>query len=333
MEKTKRENSSDRKVFLFVGDATKEKITTLLPDPDSSLPGPSEKLNNDGFQLTIYHFNDLHGHLVRFTPGGEEPVISRMASQIREKQKSITHDPNRAVLTLTAGDDCIGSIFDELLGSTAQDYQVHASYQTYSELGVDAACLGNHDFDLGSELLVRSIKKNANFPILAANLSGCTELEGLCYPAAIIVVKGIRVGVIGLVTQAELKITNPDCKVTNPITAVNNLLPVLRPHCDVLIILSHLGYQLANATIPMMTAGDVELAQSLPKGNVHLIVGGHSHHELNRQGLSAKNIVNGIPIVQAGSLGRFLGQVDVQVSNKEYSSNQCAINFYRNFAG
>ncbi|MAT41191.1 MAG: serine/threonine protein phosphatase [Anaerolineaceae bacterium] len=311
-----REDLSDREVYLLVGDSTKEKISSLVPDPNLSLPGPSDKLNQEGFQLTVYHFNDLHGHLVRFTPAGEEPVISRMASQIREKQKSVASDPNRAVLTLTAGDDCIGSIFDELLGSTARDYEVHASYQTYSELGVDAACLGNHDFDLGSDLLVRSIKKNAKFPILAANLSGCTELEELCHPAAIIVVKGIRVGVIGLVTQAELKISNPLCEVTNPITAVNNLLPALRPHCDVIIILSHIGYQLSNATIPMKTAGDVELAERLPKGYVHLIVGGHSHHELNRQGLNAKNIVNGIPIVQAGSLGRFLGQVDIQVSNK-----------------
>ncbi len=47
---------------------------------------------------------------------------------------------------------------------------------------------------------------------------------------------------------------------------------------------------------------------------MHLIVGGHSHHELNPQGLSPKNIINGIPIVQTGSLGRFLGQVDLQVS-------------------
>ncbi len=159
------------------------------------------------------------------------------------------------MITLTAGDDCIGSIFDELLGSSAQEYEVHASYQTYSELGVDAACLGNHDFDLGSDLLARSIKKNAQFPILAANLSGCDELEGLCYPAAILVIKGIRVGIIGVVTQAELKIGNSTCKVTNPIIAVKNLLPVIRPHCDVIIVLSHLGYQLSNSAIPMMTAG------------------------------------------------------------------------------
>lgn len=316
LKKSKQNDPVDREVFVMVGNAAKEEIHTLLPEADVILPQPAEKLKTNPFQLTIYHINDLHGHLMRFTPGGEEAVISRMAWQIREKRKSVVSDPNRAVLTLTAGDDCIGSIFDELLGSTAQDFQVHASYQIYSKLAVDAACLGNHDFDLGSDLLIRAIKKDAGFPILAANLSGCTELETVCYPAAIIVVKGIRVGIIGLVTQAELKITNPACTVTNPITAANNLIPAMQPHCDVMIILSHLGYQLTNASIPMLTAGDVELAQNLPAGAVHLIVGGHSHHELNPQGLSPTNIINGIPIVQAGSLGRFLGQVDLRVSRK-----------------
>jgi 2',3'-cyclic-nucleotide 2'-phosphodiesterase (5'-nucleotidase family) len=60
-------------------------------------------------------------------------------------------------------------------------------------------------------------------------------------------------------------------------------------------------------------AGDVELARSLPYGCAHLIIGGHTHTVLNEQGLTANNIVNGIPIVQAGTLGRFLGEVDITI--------------------
>jgi 2',3'-cyclic-nucleotide 2'-phosphodiesterase (5'-nucleotidase family) len=194
-----------------------------------------------------------------------------------------------------------------------EESRLHPAYRAYSALGVDAAGVGNHEFDLGNALLAESIRADANFPILAANVS-CPDLADLIHPAAIFVVKGIRVGVIGLVTQAELKITNPNCVVTDPLTVAKNLIPLLRPHCDVLIILSHLGYCLADASIPMVAAGDVELAQSLPIGCVDLIIGGHTHHELNAQGLSAKNIVNGIPIVQAGSTGRFLGEVELKVS-------------------
>lgn len=292
-------------IFLLSGDASTGKINAILPADGVDFPANT----NPNARLTLYHFNDLHGHLVQFTPNGEIPVISRMASKIQQKRMAVKNDPKQAVMLFVAGDDCIGSIFDEVMAEA----RLHPAYRAYSALGVDAAGVGNHEFDLGSALLAESIRADANFPILAANVS-CPDLADLIHPAAIFVVKGIRVGVIGLVTQAELKITNPNCTVTDPLGVAKNLVPLLRPHCDVLIILSHLGYCLVDASIPMVTAGDVELAQSLPFGSLDLIIGGHTHHELNAQGLGAKNIVNGIPIVQAGSTGRFLGEVALKVS-------------------
>lgn len=308
--------SSDSKLFLLVGDVTSHPIHSIVPDPGVILPGPREKKLGNDFLLTVYHFNDLHGHLVRFIPGGEDAIISRMAWQIHEKRKNVSGDPDKAVMTFSAGDDCIGSVFDELLGSNPSDFETHASYQLYSELGLDAACLGNHDFDLGFPLLAKSIEQNAKFPILIANLSGCNRIKDLVYPAAIKVVKGIRVGIIGLVTQAELKISDSNCSVTDPFFAAQNLIRAIKPYCDVIIILSHLGFTLSNSSIPMINVGDVELAEKLSYGEVQLIIGGHSHHELNTQGLSPKNIVNGIPIVQTGALGRFLGQVDIKIGQK-----------------
>jgi 2',3'-cyclic-nucleotide 2'-phosphodiesterase (5'-nucleotidase family) len=292
-------------IFLLSGDASAGKINAILPADGVGFPASA----NPDARLTLYHFNDLHGHLVRFTPNSEIPVISKMAWKIQQKRMAVKKDPKQAVMLFTAGDDCIGSIFDEVM----EESRLHPAYRAYSALGVDAAGVGNHEFDLGNALLAESIRADANFPILAANVS-CPDLAGLIHPAAIFVVKGIRVGVIGLVTQAELKITNPNCVVTDPLAVAKNLVPLLRPHCDVLILLSHLGYCLADASIPMVTAGDVELAQSLPHGSVHLIIGGHTHHELNAQGLSPKNIVNGIPISQTGSTGRFLGEVELKVS-------------------
>ena len=99
--------------------------------------------------LTIYHFNDVHGHLLRFTPNGDEPVFTRMAYQINEKRDKVEDDSTRAVLTLSAGDDCIGTVFDELMDDTFESDPVHASYCLYSAAGVDLSVLGNHDFDMG----------------------------------------------------------------------------------------------------------------------------------------------------------------------------------------
>lgn len=302
--------------YLLSGDAAAGPIKSIVADEGVSLPKRSPALAGSDFFLCIYHFNDLHGHLARFTPMGEEPVFSRMVGKIQNTRRKYADNPNKAVLTLGAGDDSVGSIFDELLDAEMQEDPVHASYQLYSSIGVDAVALGNHDFDMGSQLLAEVIKRDAKFPVLAANIEGCDILKGLCYPAAIFVVKGLRVGVIGVVTPAEFNCHDAPCQVVDPIPVVNNLAPALRPHCDVLIVLSHLGYNLQAGSALTRDAGDVELAQSLPPGIVDLIIGGHTHHVLNAQGLSHENIVNGIPIVQAGALGRFLGQVDITVQNQ-----------------
>jgi 2',3'-cyclic-nucleotide 2'-phosphodiesterase (5'-nucleotidase family)/formiminotetrahydrofolate cyclodeaminase len=309
-------NAADRRLFLFSGDATKGPIEKILPDKGVVLPETMPALKNNDFFLTIFHINDVHGHLVRFTTEGEEPVFTRMAYQINEKREKVKNDPFRAVLTLSAGDDCIGTVFDELMDNTFEPDPVHASYRMYSAAGVDLSVLGNHDFDLGIDVLKQSIRNDAKFPILAANLSDCPPLAGLYYPAAIMVIKGIRVGIIGLATSAEYKLCNSESRIVNPIQVALNILPAIRPLCDVVILLTHLGFSLDATSAITADAGDVELAKSLPYAGVHLIVGGHSHHELNQQGLSPHNIVNGIPIVQAGSLGRYLGRVDVRIREK-----------------
>ena len=68
---------ADSQLYLFTGDATAGPIKTVLPDEGVVLPGPSRILQDKEFFLCIFHFNDLHGHLMHFTPGGEEPVFSR----------------------------------------------------------------------------------------------------------------------------------------------------------------------------------------------------------------------------------------------------------------
>ena len=202
------------------------------------------------------------------------------------------------------------------MGCRPSAFVCHPAYRLYTAAGVDAGAVGNHDLDWGLGMLALSAGQDAAFPLLSANLvpAAGTEASGI-YPAALFVVKGIRVGVIGLTTPAEIKHVLPgEFAVTDPLVAVGNLLPALRPLCDVLIVLSHLGYSLASASAVTAGAGDVELAQALPHGAVDLIIGGHTHSVLHESGFDPAQRVNGIPIVQAGAGGRYLGEVVVDVT-------------------
>lgn len=304
--------AANAQLFLLQGDPTRSPVKEIVPGQGVALPPPREDLTTRPFRLKIMHINDLHGHISRLGRRGDRPVFSKIVWRLREVRQAVAGDPHAAVLTVSAGDDLVGAVFDELLGDDPASYTLHAGYRLYSVAGFDMCAVGNHDLDMGTRLLAHAIQREARFPILSANLVGCEWLKDLVRPAALLVVKGVRVGVIGLISPAGLKPQlDSGLHVINPVQVAHNLLPALRPLCDVVIILSHLGYSLDSTTAAVREAGDVELARSLPPGGVHLIVGGHTHHALNEQGLSAYNIVNGIPIVQAGTLGRYLGEVDI----------------------
>ncbi|MEW5956195.1 MAG: 5'-nucleotidase C-terminal domain-containing protein [Chloroflexota bacterium] len=308
--------ATEVQLFLLQGDPTQAPIQTIIPDEGVMLPPPRPDLLTQPFRLKILHINDLHGHISRFTSYGSQPVFSKIVGRLRSLRQARADDPHASVLAVSAGDDLVGAAFDELLGDDPDSYIVHAGYRLYSAAGFDVGILGNHDLDMGACLLAHAIQQEARFPLLSANLVGCRWLAGLYYPAAVVVVKGVRVGIIGLITPAGLKVQlDTGLHVVNPIQVVHNLLPAMRPRCDVLMILSHLGYSLETSSAPVSAAGDVELARSLAPGSVQLIVGGHTHNVLNEQGLSAYNIINDIPIVQAGTLGHFLGEVDITVQH------------------
>ncbi|HEY53247.1 MAG TPA: bifunctional metallophosphatase/5'-nucleotidase [Caldilineae bacterium] len=302
-------------LFLFEGDAASAPIHHVELAEGVSLPPRRSFSAAHSARLCVLHINDLHGHVCRLTPEGDIPIFSKIVGRIRSLRHRFRDDPDMAILTLSAGDDLIGFVFDELLGDSDESFKIHVGYHLYSAAGMDAVTFGNHDLDMGAAALARSVERNARFPRLSANLVAEPPLQGLYHPAALFIRKGIRIGVVGLTTPGQIRQSpNSGFYIADPIQTAHNILPALRPLCDVLIILSHLGYSLqggSGATVG--AAGDVELARALPRGGVHLIVGGHTHHVLNEQGLTPNNIVNGIPIVQAGTLGRYLGEVTISL--------------------
>ena len=314
-------------LLLLVGDPAAAPVREIVPAEGLALPAALEGLTEEPFRLCVLHCNDLHGHVARLSSHGDRPIFSdaifsRMVWRLRQVRRRFQAYSRRAVLFLSAGDDLMGVALGELLGDDPESYGIHAGYYLYSVAGLDVGVLGNHELDVGLPLLAHALQQDARFPMLSANMAGCPQLAGVVYPAAILVVKGLRVGIVGLTTRGQVKQpSRASLCMANPLVAAQNLVPALRPLCDVLIVLSHLGYSLAGSTATVLDAGDVELAESLPPGSIDLIVGGHTHHTLNEGGLSLANIVNGVPIVQAGAQGRFLGEVDITMGRQVTVTN------------
>lgn len=297
--------AQDTELFLFVGDAT-QPIQQIVFDADL----PARRTDVREFHLQILHITDLHGHIAHVTSRDYAPIFSRIVSCVRELRRS--ENASSAMIFLSAGDDLVGTAFEELLCNESLPQRFNPAYRLYSEAGLDVAALGNHEFDVGTRLLGDSIHNDARFPVLCANLAHCPRLDGTVFSAALLVVKGIRVGIIGLTTSAEvIHRDDPDFSIERPTTVAQNLLSVIRPLCDVVILLTHLGHTLTATTAVVRDAGDYELAQSLPTGACDLIVGGHSHVALNACGLDAANVVNEIVVAQSGAHGEWLGKIEI----------------------
>ncbi len=271
-------------------------------------------------RLRLFHVNDLHNHLYDETAGGR-PVhrLAEMAAIVARARAQAPGD--EAVLFLSAGDDHTGTPLDELLGWCDQSFQLDPGYRALSAAGVDAATLGNHEFDRGARQLALGAA-DAAFPLLSANLHDSAHLKpGRHYhPALIARVRGLRVAIIGLTTRVETRTgtaSDPGLTIASPVETLGRLLPLLAPLADIVVIASHCGYgdgaHTSGKASVARDLGEADFALAELTGRIcakpAVIVGAHTHTRLNEHGVEPENLRAGVLITQAGANGRFLGEI------------------------
>jgi len=244
-------------------------------------------------ELIILHNNDVHSRLESHVPEGAEVEQGgrvRLATLVDEIRALYGAEK---VLLLDAGDAIHGMNIDNLFGGLP-------SIEVMNLMGYNAFVPGNHEFNYGQEVLLQRIK-DAEFPVLAANV---TYADGSLFTGTSALIQdfgGVKVGIIGLVAEETPIVTHPKnvegLVFHEPITIAKLLAERIRPRVDVLIVLSHLGYE-----------KDVELAKAVPELDV--IVGGHSHTEL-----PVVEEVNGVILAQAHEYANNLGFLHLEVED------------------
>lgn len=250
-------------------------------------------------KLTILHMNDTHSQIEAQRTGknkGEGGVIEQAAyiDSVR------VADGQENVLLLHAGDFSQGSsYFIEFGGDIEVD--------VLNAMGFDAVCLGNHEFDNGMDELARRLR-NLEVTALCANYDfSKTPLSGLVQPYTIVEKAGRKIGIIGLLTDVSIVVSAEIAaaiKFQNPAEVANEYaLKLKKEGCDLVIALTHLGYEGEMYT-------DIELAQATR--NIDVIVGGHSHtfiKDLTKvRNLDRKKVV----VVTDGKWGFDIGKLTVR---------------------
>ena len=273
-------------------------------------------------KITILHTNDLHSRLLGFGPETDYTPLttnddqtiggfSRIASIIsgyRNKQPE-------SLLVLDAGDFLMGTIFQTAEAKTGFQLRL------MQKMGYDLVSIGNHEFDFGPQELAKILSKSAEKPIPGLLLSNIIfdptstkddSLEalftsGLIKPYRILVRNGLKIGFFALM-GVEADHVSPNAKpvrFTEQIQAAKKYTSLLREQekVDLVICLSHSG--LVMDPEKGWQGEDVILAQQVP--GIDVIISGHSHSIVTKP-----LIVNNIPIVQAGSEGRYVGKLEIE---------------------
>jgi 5'-nucleotidase len=195
-------------------------------------------------------------------------------------------------------------------------------FKLMSEMGYDAATIGNHDFDAGMDGLLKQLP-HATFPFVISNYDfHNTILKDHTLPYLILERGDIKVGVLGV--GIELKGLVPanlygDTVYLDPIASANKTAAMLRhdEKCDFVICLSHLGYRYQEQKV-----SDQILAKE--SSDIDVILGGHTHTFMDRPELAENKVSKPVLINQVGWAGVRLGRIDMTFEyNRKHRCVSC----------
>ena len=252
--------------------------------------------------LVILHTNDTHSQIEPIRVGynkGLGGVERRLQyiDQVREKYGK------KNVLLLDAGDFNQGTPYYTVAHG---DLEV----ELVNLMGYDVMALGNHEFDNGQEDLARRLKKCKHQTVTCNYDFSNTPLKKLVKPYVIVRRGGMKIGIIGVTSHLEsvvLKSYVDGMVRLNTIEEVNRWADFLknRKHCDLVILLSHLGYSGGTLDRP----SDLLMVEN--SRNLDLVIGGHSHTYLKE--LTEVKDLDGkvVPISQCGGQGIVVGTWEI----------------------
>jgi 5'-nucleotidase / UDP-sugar diphosphatase len=255
--------------------------------------------------LSLLYMNDLHGHLypwVNSETGIEYGGVSRLKTLLDNERNDVNDS-----LFLLAGDMVTGSA-STYLDINKPDwnriptygYRGIASIEIMNFVGLDALAVGNHELDWGFSWFEHYMDE-ANFSVLSANIQVnpipkiVDPPNSIIQPYRIFKLPSIRIGVIGLTTNEYIKSTQ--VKIIDPISTAQNIIKDISDSCDIIIVLSHLGFD-----------EDIKLAGEIPE--IDIIIGGHSHTQISTETFIGKTL-----IVQAAEWGKYLGRILIEHEN------------------
>ena len=250
--------------------------------------------------ITILHTNDFHSRIdpcAKEAPlNANEGGMARRAALISKIRAESEH-----VLLFDAGDIFQGTPYFNY-------FKAKLDFELMTLMGYDAATLGNHEFDNGLEGLESQLQF-AGFPFINSNYDfSDTILAGKTIPYKIFRRGGAKIGVYGLGIELQGLVDSKNfgnTRCNDPLQAALRMEKLFKEehHTDMIICLSHLGYDYKDKTI----SDKIIASQSY---HTDLIIGGHTHSFLKKPDLILNKSGKEVVVNQVGFGGLIVGKID-----------------------
>jgi 5'-nucleotidase len=261
--------------------------------------------------INLVGINDFHGRI--------DANTVKWAGTVKKLEVDTPGVPAANSLIVGAGDLIGASVFASAVANDQPTIDV------MNEVGMDASAVGNHEFDKGwpdlrDRVIGPTATPNAHWAYLGANV----YKKGTQTPAlpeyATYTIDGVRVGVIGAVTQETPTLVSPggitDLDFGDPVAAVNRVAGQLSDgnaangEADVLVATFHAGSGVATSYPDALANGGAEFA-SMANLDPHIdaIFNGHTHQKyvFNQPVTGGDRPTR--PMVQTGQYGENVGQI------------------------
>ncbi|WP_258027827.1 ExeM/NucH family extracellular endonuclease [Microbacterium testaceum] len=254
-------------------------------------------------QVNLIGINDFHGRIdantVRFAG-----TVEQVRAQYGEKNS----------LFISNGDNIGASVF------ASSYFGDKPTIDVLNALDLKASAAGNHEFDKGADDLTGRVDTLADFPYLAANVF--KDGKPLLQEYAIFEVDGVRVGVIGAITESTPTLVTPSgiqgIEFRDPVAEVNRVVAQIDDQVDVIVAQYHEGSGTGQATTTLEQAlaagGPFAEIVNETSPEVDAIFTGHTH-QLYAWNAPIPGREGTRPIVQTGSYGENIGQIVLNVDD------------------
>jgi 5'-nucleotidase len=267
--------------------------------------------------LNFLGINDFHGRI--------DSNTILFAATIEKLRESAAPG---ATAFLSAGDNIGASLF---ASAVAKD---QPTIDVLNALELQTSAVGNHEFDGGwTDLRDRVVAggTNAKFPYLGANVYKKGTTEPALPEYTVLELNGVKVAVIGTVTQEVPSLVTPagitELEFGDSVEAINRVAAKITADklADVIIVENHDG---AGSGAPEGSTLEQEVAAGGPfaklvnetSPEVDAIFTGHTHKQYawDAPVLDGNGQPTGRtrPIVQTGSYGEFIGQIQLTIDTK-----------------